>query len=65
VKKGYVLVTANIVPSSSILVTPMMEATRSTETSILTRATWRNVPEDDIFHSQYCVYNDRIIGVRN
>jgi hypothetical protein len=42
------LVTANVVPSSPILVTLMMEAFRSSETSALTRATWRNIPEDGI-----------------
>jgi hypothetical protein len=29
----------------------MMEAFLSSETSIPTRATWRNIPEDGILHS--------------
>jgi hypothetical protein len=42
------LVMANDVPSSLILVTLIMEALRSSETLVLTRATWRNIPEDTI-----------------
>jgi hypothetical protein len=45
------LVTANGVPSLPILVTLMMEATRYSETSVLTRVTPRNIPEDGNLYS--------------
>jgi hypothetical protein len=44
------LATANVVPSSPILVTRMMEALRSSETSVRTRATRRHNREDGILH---------------
>jgi hypothetical protein len=38
------LVTASVVPNPPIFVTRMKEALRSYETSVLTRATRRNIP---------------------
>jgi hypothetical protein len=49
----WLLVNINVVSSWPILLTVMMEAIRSSETSVLTRATRRNVPEDGIFHVHF------------
>jgi hypothetical protein len=45
------LVTANVVPSSPVLVTLMMEEIRSSEESVHERASWRHITEDGILHS--------------
>jgi hypothetical protein len=42
------LVTAKVALTSPVLVTHMMEAIRSSETSVLTRTTRRNISEDSI-----------------
>jgi hypothetical protein len=50
----WLLITVNIVHSSLILVTLMVEVMRSSKTLILARATWHHIPEDGIIHSHGC-----------
>jgi hypothetical protein len=45
------LVTANVAPTSQVIVTLKAAATRSSETSVITRHTYRNIQENGILHS--------------
>jgi hypothetical protein len=49
------LVTANVVTSSPFLVTLMMQELLFSESSVLTRATQHNIPEDGFIYVLYCV----------
>jgi hypothetical protein len=51
------LVTADVVPSSPIPVTLMMEALRSSKTSVLRRATRSNTQDDGIFNTLIQYFN--------
>jgi hypothetical protein len=62
------VVIANIVPSSMILVTLMMGAMHSSATLVFTRATRGNIPEDGILQQiacfRYLVFSDFQLSVR-
>jgi hypothetical protein len=56
------LVTVNVVPSSPILFGLMMDAISSYEESVLTKATWRNIPEEGVLLPDYTsTYQKRLI----
>jgi hypothetical protein len=58
------LVTASVFPSSPILVTLINKALSSSGTSILTRATRHNIPEDTILHVKLCLKESRTAPFR-
>jgi hypothetical protein len=59
----WLLIIANVVCSSPILLMLMMEI-RSSETPVLTRRTLRNIPEEGILHSLSIYSPRRMCSVR-
>jgi hypothetical protein len=55
------LVTVSVVPSALILVALMKEALSFSETSVLARATWHNIPEDTILNSILCLLSENYL----
>jgi hypothetical protein len=47
------VVTNNVCPNSLILFTLLMQVIRSSKTSVVTRATRRHIPKDDILQQQW------------
>jgi hypothetical protein len=47
------MVSSGMLHHVALVITDVSEALGNSETSVLTRATWRNIPEDTIFHSHH------------